>query len=359
MSGASGDGVEAVLVDFSGDVPFLVAQLRRPYSPEERATIAALAGTPPDALDRLADLDVELGRLFATSIQHLLAAAGVPARQVKAIGSHGHTVRHRPGPNGCCLQLGDPSTIAERTGITTVADFRRRDIAAGGKGAPLVPAFHAALCRDANVTRVVATLSGGLANVSILPADASEPVSGFDTGPANVLMDAWIARHRGERLDRDGAWARQGIMLGPLLSRLLDDPFFEEPPPKRADRARFDLEWLTKRLDGDERPQDVQATLCELTAVTLANAIRRHAPAAGEVVLSGGGAYNGYLRGRIAAHLTGIPVSTTERYGIAPEWVEAAAFAWLARQTLAAAPGNLPEVTGARRAVILGAIYRA
>lgn len=358
MSGMSGDGIEAVLIDFSGDAPFLVAQFRRPYSREERAAIEALAGGP-ELLERLASLDVKLGRLFATGIQHLLAAAGVPARQVKAIGSHGHTVCHRPGPEGFCLQLGDPGTIAELTGITTVADFRRRDMAAGGKGAPLVPAFHAALCRDPTVTRVVATLSGGIAKVSILPADPEQPVTGFDTGPANVLMDAWIAKHRAEHLDRDGAWARQGIMLGPLLSRLLDDPFFEAPPPRSAGRGRFNLAWLETRLAGNERPQDVQATLCELTAVSLATAIHRYAPDAGEVVLSGGGAYNGYLRGRIAAHLTGTPVNTTERYGIPPEWVEAAAFAWLARQTLAGASGNLPEVTGARRAVTLGGIYRA
>jgi Predicted molecular chaperone distantly related to HSP70-fold metalloproteases len=358
MSGTSLDGVDALLVDFSSAQPRAVSSHHQPYPTEIRAALLELSHASHPELHQLAQMDVQLGELYAQAVNTLLDRAGIAAATIQAIGSHGQTVRHHPhGPHPYTLQLGDPNVIAERTGITTVADFRRRDIAAGGQGAPLVPAFHAAQFHHPGYMRVVVNL-GGMANITVLPANGNAPVIGFDTGPGNVLLDGWAQRHRGSTYDADGAWAAAGTRLPALLQRLLAEPYFTQAPPKSTGRERFNLPWLETRLEGAEDPQDVQATLLELTALSVSQAINGHAGAAQEVLVCGGGAYNRALLQRLAHHLAPRTVLSTARYGVEPQAVEAMAFAWLAQQTLHGKPGNLPTVTGARRPVVLGGIYR-
>ncbi len=357
MSGTSMDAIDAVLVDFGQPVPHLVTTLSSPLDSELRHRLAELASPGADELRRLMELDVIMGRAFATVICALLEQAQVGVATVRAIGSHGQTVRHIPtGPTPSTCQIGDPNIIAELSHITTVADFRRRDIAAGGQGAPLVPAFHAAMLRTPRQTRAVVNI-GGMANISILPADQNREVVGFDTGPGNVLMDRWIERSLGKGWDENGQWAAQGHADEVLLERMLGEPFFQLVPPKSTGRELFNEAWLLTHLTRKERAQDVQATLCELTARTIAQAIGNAAPDCAEVMVCGGGAYNGFLMARLAANLPRAHVTTTASYGIEPRWMEAMAFAWLARQTLLGLPSNLPAVTGARHAAILGAIY--
>jgi anhydro-N-acetylmuramic acid kinase len=358
MSGTSLDGVDALLVDFTAAQPRAIASHYHPYPAELRSELLTLCHASHIELHRLAQLDVMLGELYAAAVRELLNTSRTDANTVAAIGSHGQTVRHHPaGPHPYTLQLGDPNIIAERTGITTVADFRRRDIAAGGQGAPLVPAFHAALFRHAGRNRVILNL-GGMANITVLPRDTAIPVTGFDTGPGNVLLDGWAARHRGTPYDAGGAWAAGGTVLPALLRRLLADPYFTAPPPKSTGRERFHLEWLEAQLEGTEDPQDVQATLLELTARSVAQAISDHAADAEEILICGGGAGNGALMQRIGFHLAPRAVHSTAHHGVEPQTVEAMAFAWLARQTLCGEAGNLPTVTGARHPVVLGGIYR-
>lgn len=361
MSGTSMDAVDAVLVDLSA-MPRLLASHSLTHDPALKARLLALAQPGPDELDRLGELDVELGRHFAACALALLAQAGVPATTVRAIGSHGQTVRHRPqGDFPFTLQIGDPNVIAETTGITVVADFRRRDMAAGGQGAPLVPAFHEALFRSTQEDRVVLNL-GGIANISVLPASATASVYGFDTGPANVLLDGWCFRHTGQAYDADGQWGRAGQVQPALLAALLAHPYFQRPAPKSTGREDFHLAWLeTVLAEHDETftPVDVQATLTELTARSVAEAIQREHVARGRLLVCGGGAYNGFLLARLAALLPDMVVESTLAHGLPPTWVEATAFAWLAQRTLAGRPGNLPAVTGARGPRILGGIYPA
>jgi anhydro-N-acetylmuramic acid kinase len=310
-------------------------------------------------LDREGELDVALGRLFAEAATAVLTAAGHPGSRIRAIGSHGQTVRHRPHTvHPFTRQLGNPSVIAERTGITTVADFRMRDMAAGGEGAPLVPAFHEWLFRAPGMNRAVVNI-GGIANATWLPGDSAAAVIGFDTGPGNTLLDQWIARHRGEPCDRDGAWGAGGRVLNRLLAALLAEEYFTRPPPKSTGRELFHLDWLGRHLDGSESPVDVQATLAELTARTIALALRTLPAPVREIYLCGGGAHNRDLVARLGRQLDGATVATTAALGLDPDWVEAVAFAWLAHQTLAGKPGNLPSVTGATREVVLGGIYLA
>ncbi len=365
MSGTSVDGIDAALVALpEGQRPRLVAAHGEPMPPALRERILAMTQPGDDEIDRVGELDVDIGRQFARAALNLLEKAGVDARTVTAIGSHGQTVRHRPlARSPFTLQIGDPNTIAELTGITTVADFRRRDMAAGGQGAPLVPAFHDAVFRTTSENRLVVNL-GGMANVTCLPAAAGEPVRGFDTGPGNVLLDAWHERHHGTPIDRDGAWGRSGRVDDPLLDLLLADPYFDEAPPKSTGRERFSLAWLDERLadlpDGDLLAAcDVQASLVELTARSVAEAAERWGSGHGSVFLCGGGAHNAFLRERLAARLPGHRVTTTAELGVDPDWVEAMAFAWLAHRALAGLSGNLPAVTGARREVVLGGIYPA
>ncbi len=358
MSGTSLDGVDALLVDFGAASPVIRDSYHQPYPAELRSALLELSHASHPELHGLAQLDVVLGELYAATVLALLTRTGTDAEAIAAIGSHGQTVRHHPhGPHPYTLQLGDPNVIAERTGITTVADFRRRDIAAGGQGAPLVPAFHAAMFRHPQRTRVILNL-GGIANITVLPQDIRQAVTGFDTGPANVLLDGWTARHCGTAYDAGGHWAGGGTLLPPLLERLLADAYFTQAPPKSTGRERFNLEWLETQLDGTEDPQDVQATLLELTARSVSQAIAAHAEAAEEILVCGGGAGNDLLLQRLAFHLAPRVVHSTAVYGVEPQAVEAMAFAWLARQTLHGTPGNLPAVTGARHPVVLGGIYR-
>jgi anhydro-N-acetylmuramic acid kinase len=287
----------------------------------------------------------------------LIQAAHLSPADVRSIGSHGQTIRHRPAAaHPFTWQIGDANVIAERTGIDTVADFRRRDVAAGGQGAPLVPAFHAAMLRDEREDRAVLNL-GGIANFTLLPAQGD--VRGFDTGPANALMDAWCERHRGQPYDAHGAFAASGARDDALLQRLLDDPWFAAPPPKSSGREQFHLRWVESRLHGDERPEDVQATLLELTAATVADALLAHQPTTRRVLACGGGVHNPHLLARIAARLPGVHVDSTQAHGLDPDFVEAMAFAWLAREALAGRPGNVPAVTGARGPRVLGVVYPA
>lgn len=359
MSGTSLDGIDAVAVRFPPGRVELLAARTFPFDTGLRTELLGLIqSTGTGLLDRLGELDRRLGLLSAEAVSTVCEQAGLTADQIAAIGSHGLTVLHRPdGPHPFSLQIGDPNLIAERTGITTVADFRRRDIAAGGQGAPLVPAFHAALFTRADSPRVVANI-GGMANLTLLPGNDDAPVTGFDTGPGNVLLDGWIQQHQGRPYDRDGVWSATGRVDEKLLAGLLDDPYFRQPPPKSTGREHFNLNWLRQRLQGsDPAPEDVQATLAELTAASIARAVEQAAPDYAELIICGGGAYNPDLLQRIGARLPAMKLSVSDDYGLAAEWVEAVAFAWLAQRALQGRPGNIPSVTGARGGRILGGIY--
>ncbi len=360
MSGTSMDAVDAVLVQFQRDRPNLIATHTHPFDPKFRRRLAALCQPGKNEIARFGALDVELGTVFAAAAQRLLAESAVPATQVRAIGSHGQTIRHQPDETPAyTLQIGDPSTIAEETGIATIADFRRRDVAAGGQGAPLTPAFHAAVFRSSRHHRVVVNI-GGIANVTLLPADPAQPTTGFDTGPGNAIMDAWAGRHHRGTMDKGGSWAAAGSVDAKLLERMLNDPYFSRLPPKSTGREYFGLQWLDRNLKKHRKRmlrKNVQATLCELTAASIAQAVERYAPDAQEVIACGGGTHNLALMFRLQALLGARQMCSSEDYGIDPDWVEAMAFAWLAKRTLDGHPGNLPAVTGARHTVILGGIY--
>ena len=370
ISGTSADGIDAALVRFASDDAHARCELVHGHTyrwdDALRTRLVALGqGGDCRSLDELGTLDVRIAEAFADAASQLLDAAGVTAAQVRALGSHGQTVRHRPagaafdGRWPFTLQLGDGNLIAERTGIATVADFRRRDVAAGGHGAPLLPALHAALLRAPDEHRAVLNL-GGIANLTLLPPRNSNlPVRGFDTGPANALLDAWCERHQGTAFDAGGAFAASGRVDDALLARWLAEPWFAVPPPKSSGREQFHLDWATAQLRGDERAQDVQASLLELTAVSIAAALRAHQPDTQRLLVCGGGVHNPLLLQRIAARLPGMQVESTDVHGVDPDFVEAMGFAWLARETLAGRPGNLPEVTGARGPRILGALYPA
>ncbi|MCW0404532.1 anhydro-N-acetylmuramic acid kinase [Xanthomonas sacchari] len=360
MSGTSADGIDAALVRFDHDGnPQL--QLGRTYAwaPQQRAVLIALGeGGDIASLDALGQLDAEVAIAFAEAALRLLDDAGVAPAAVRAIGSHGQTVRHRPlADPAFTWQLGDGNRIAELTGIATVCDFRRRDVAAGGHGAPLMPAFHAAMLGAAHEDRAVLNL-GGIGNLTLLPAHGA--VRGFDTGPANALLDAWCQRHRGQPYDAGGAFAASGAVDADLLQRLMADPWFALPPPKSTGREQFHLRWLEACLDTPApTPAAVQATLLELTAATIADALLAQQPATRQLLVCGGGVHNPLLLARLQARLPGVQVHSTQAQGLDPDYIEAMGFAWLARQTLAGLPGNLPSVSGARGPRILGAIHPA
>ncbi len=359
ISGTSADSIDAVLVRFRDGLPQTLASHAHPWPQSLRERMLAVAqGEAALDLDAWGRLDVEIGYQFADAALHLLAHSGTPAKAVRAIGSHGQTLRHRPGGDyPFTLQLGDPSVIAERCHIDVVADFRRADVAAGGQGAPLLPALHAMLLGAPGRTRAVLNL-GGIANLTVLAADGG--VRGFDTGPANGLLDAWCQRQRGEPFDRDGAFAGSGQVLPGLLEVLLADPYFALPPPKSTGREYFHLDWLAAHAPvATLNPADVQATLLELTGRSVAQALAQYAPAADEVLVCGGGVHNQRLMQRLDELLAPCRLCSTSGYGIDPDFLEATAFAWLARQRLLKQPGNLPAVTGARGPRVLGAIYSA
>jgi anhydro-N-acetylmuramic acid kinase len=357
MSGTSLDGIDGVLVE-GGGLGGLRAHCHRPLPPALRATLLALnspGGT--DELARAACAARDLADAYADVLHALLATARVPAAAVRAVGAHGQTVRHCPD-QGYTIQLLDAARLAERCGIDVVADLRSRDVAAGGQGAPLVPAFHAARLGRAGEDRAVLNL-GGIANLTLLGADGS--VRGFDTGPANVLLDHWAQQHLGQPYDADGQWAARGRVDERLLTALRDEPFFALPPPKSTGRDLFEPGWLTLRLQAQPglAPEDVMATLVALTASTVTDALQRHAPAARALRVCGGGVRNHVLMDAIARRLPGVDVQDTAAEGVAPEHVEAWAFAWLAEAFVSGRPGNLPAVTGAAGLRRLGALYPA
>ncbi len=362
MSGTSMDAVDAALVQFSNTpTPKLTAQHTLSIPTELREELLAIAQPGVNELDRMMRLDATLARLFAQAVIELLVHTDLAPSQIQAIGSHGQTIRHAPvSPEPYTVQIANPSLIAELTGITTVADFRRRDMAAGGQGAPLAPAFHAAFFRTTVETRVVLNI-GGIANITLLPKNPATPVSGFDTGPGNMLLDAWIRQQRGISLDQNGEWAAGGCPVPELLAAGLADPYFQKPPPKSTGREHFNLDWLNTKLAMLPAidPRNVQTMLLELTAASIAIAIRQYAPATQRVLVCGGGVHNRTLLERLQAQLIDIPVESTAAYGIDPDFLEAIGFAWLAKRTLEHLPGNLPEVTGARGLRILGGIYPA
>lgn len=359
MSGTSLDGVDAALVSFQTASPRLLASHFQPLPADLRQSLANLSLATDVSLQKLGETDARLGELLAECALKAIAAAGMNPSQIRAIGSHGVTVRHAPECDApFTMQLGDANRIAHITGITTVADFRRRDIAAGGHGAPLVPAFHRAVFANPDENRVVLNI-GGIANITVLPKNPHQATTGFDTGPGNTLLDHWAQRHLGQPVDRDGAWGASGQCDQTLLKLLMEEAYFERTPPKSTGKELFSPAWLQDKLETlakQPTAADVQATLAHLTARTVAHAIKRHAPETERVLVCGGGVHNRHLMTLLADWLD-CPVESTVKIGMDPDWIEAMAFAWLARQTLLGLPGNLPEVTGAKHPVVLGAVY--
>jgi anhydro-N-acetylmuramic acid kinase len=364
MSGTSIDAIDAALIACkNGDIT-VVECLEHPIPPDIRQRIVALSSPGPNEIEDMGCLDREMGQLFADATLNLLAHAAELPQNIAAIGSHGQTIRHRPrsaghtGEQSFTLQIGDPNTIAEITGITTVADFRRRDIAAGGEGAPLAPAFHAAAFASAGSDRAIVNI-GGIANASVLAGH--ELLMGFDTGPGNTLMDHWVEQNRGERYDAAGSWAAGGEVDRQLLQKLLQHPYLKISGPRSTGKESFNLNWLCTACPKVDslNPQNVQATLSEFTAATIAHGLKNNPVNITEAYICGGGAHNADLMQRLARNLEIEKLDTTSALGIHPDWVEAAAFAWLAKQTLQGLAGNSPVVTGAAGARILGGIFPA
>lgn len=355
MSGTSLDGVDGALVDFSQDGVRSLGDAYVAFPASLRTDLMALQAAGHNEIEREALAANALVRLYADCVATLLAQAGIGPDAVAAIGAHGQTIRHRP-ELGFTRQLNNPALLAELTGIDVIADLRSRDVAAGGQGAPLVPAFHQALFNAPGQTRVVANI-GGISNISVLQADGT--VTGYDSGPGNALMDGWILRHQGQPYDADGAWAATGKVIPTLLSTLLHEPYFALPAPKSTGRDLFHADWLAGKLAAYHAtsPADVQATLTELTAASLAQAILRDGARADTVYVCGGGAYNASLMAALARALPCMAVASTQALGVAPNQVEALAFAWLAWRFTQRKPGNLPAVTGAKGLRVLGALY--
>ena len=353
MSGTSLDGVDAVLADLSGTMPVLLASAHVPFDPPLQRKLLALNSRGADEIERAARAGNELAQRYADAVSAVLEKSKTSASAVRAIGCHGQTVRHRP-ERGYTTQIGNAARLAELTCIRVVADFRSRDVAAGGQGAPLAPAFHAAVFARAGEDRVVLNL-GGIANLSFLPRQGA--VTGFDSGPGNCLLDLWAARHLGRAHDEGGAWAAAGAVVPALLERMLREPYFASPPPKSTGRDLFNADWLQGMLRGGEDAQSVQATLLELTARSVADAVSRHCRRAQRIIVCGGGAKNTALMRRLEELSAPAGLEASNRHGIDPQLVEATAFAWLAQRALEGLPGNLPSVTGAGGPRVLGAVY--
>jgi anhydro-N-acetylmuramic acid kinase len=360
MSGTSLDGVDGVLVDFEPIRPRVLQHVHTAFPASFSADLLSLNQSGPDELHRAALAGNALSRLYANNVQQLLTQAQAKASDVAAIGAHGQTVRHRPQEfdgTGYTLQINNPSLLAELTGIDVVADFRSRDVAAGGQGAPLVPIFHQALFGEPGKTVCVLNI-GGISNLSVLRDNA---ILGFDCGPGNALMDGWCSWHTGQAFDESGRWAASATIHEALLRDLATDPYFELAPPKSTGRDLFNMDWLNAHLArfSGLSPADVQATLTELTALICARDITRHGAGCHRLAVCGGGALNAHLIQRIQAHLPSVHVTSTEASGLPPLQVEACAFAWLARQTVERKTASLQSVTGARGARVLGGIYPA
>jgi anhydro-N-acetylmuramic acid kinase len=364
MSGTSLDGVDVAIVDFAQSPPHLLFCSTTPYNDSVRDRLLDLCRSQTTSLDELYSLDAELGEIYAGVVNTARQEAGIPAQQIVAIGCHGQTIRHSPDSAvPYTAQIGDPNRIAVRTGIDTVADFRRKDIALRGQAAPLAPAFHKFLFRSSKEDRAVINV-GGISNISYLPADNDAPILGFDTGPGNTLLDYWTEQHRNTHFDDGGAWARSGTINNELLTRMLnDEPYFRQAPPKSTGTEYFNPAWLMTFLNNAASaglpPADVQTTLVELTVRTIAGALKELPSAIQNCYLCGGGAHNSYLMERLALALPECTVTTTAELGLDPDFVEASAFAWLARERVNLRTGNIPEVTRAEQATILGGIFAA
>ncbi|EDP45733.1 anhydro-N-acetylmuramic acid kinase [Rickettsiella grylli] len=361
MSGTSMDAVDAVLVDFSSNHPMLLSTSQSPLPPALRKALVKFYTTRSINIIKFAELDQKIALISVDVVKKLLEKSHHTAHAILAIGSHGQTVFHYPrGSNyPFTLQIGDPNIIAEKTGITTIADFRRRDIAAGGQGAPLTPAFHNLLFRTKKEDTLVLNL-GGIANITYLPADQKKEILGFDTGPANCLLDQWIQFHLKRWFDEEGAWAASAAFDPTLLNQFLSDPYFQLKPPKSTGPEYFNLNWIRSHFTSLAQPLTpaiVQATLCELVARHVAHAIQRLKSKAGVILLCGGGSKNTFLKKRLQHHCYPHRLYLTDEKGISSDWLEAMAFAWIAKQTLEGKISNLPEVTGAQKGVILGGIY--
>ena len=361
MSGTSLDGVDGVLADFSSQPLRVLAHASAPFSQQLTQELLALNSAGDNELHRSALAANALVQVYARVVADLLAMSGTARPEVSAIGAHGQTVRHRPqffDGTGYSLQLNNPALLAELAGIDVVADFRGRDVAAGGQGAPLVPAFHQAVFGRRGET-VAALNIGGIANLTVLGPALADDVLGFDCGPGNALIDAWCLRHRGQAFDDNGAWAATGQVSSEFLTTLLREPYFSLAAPKSTGRDLFNADWLSAKLAGFESlaPVDVQASLTELTASTCAASLQRSGLGVKTLIVCGGGAFNSYLMRRLQVLLPGVQVDSSQQHGLPPLQVEAAAFAWLARQAVRRQTGSLEKVTGAKGARILGAIY--
>ncbi len=358
MSGTSVDAIDAALISFDADKIHLHHSYRHEFPSVIRSELLMISQESREftPLHRIAFLDIHLAKLYAESVQKLLRQANLSPDKITAIGCHGQTIVHSPDSKPpYTWQLGDPNTVAELTGITTVADFRRRDLAAGGQGAPLAPACHQALFHSPTENRIVLNI-GGIANLTVLPADTQQAVIGFDTGVGNALLDVWCLKHRAQAYDNAGQWASSGIVQPQLLSDLLSDPYFSRPAPKSTGRDYFNINWLNLYLGlQNYRPEDVQATLLALTVESIVAATRAYQPQ--RLIVCGGGAHNLGLMQGLAQSLPNCSVESSMAFGIDPDWIEAICFAWLARQTINRQTGNLPSVTGAHHPVILGGIY--
>ena len=358
MSGTSLDGIDVAIVDFGNFPPRIIHGHTTPYPDSVRQRLHNLCQSPSTTLDNLYGLDAELGELYAKAAKQALKLASLDTARVVALGCHGQTIRHSPdSTTPFTVQIGDPNRIATLTGITTVADFRRKDIALGGQAAPLAPAFHRFLFRSDDENRVLINI-GGIANITYLPANSEQPVLGFDTGPGNTLLDYWNAKYRGSAFDEAGAWASSGVVINGLLEKMISaEDYFRQDPPKSTGTEYFNSSWLLGFVHERFKSNDVQATLVELTAVTIANAISQLPQLPESFYLCGGGAHNNYLLERLEANLPSGKMATTEVLGLDPDFVEAAAFAWLARERINLRAGNIPEVTQAKHSCILGGIY--
>ena len=356
MSGTSMDGIDAALVDCYSAKPHLVATRSKPWPDAIRHQMEQAQQLGDEAIFELHELDRAIAEHFAAATLELLALTNTRTNEIVAIGSHGQTIRHRPhADKPFSLQLGKGQHIADLTGIRTVSDFRSADIKAGGEGAPMTPAFHNAVLRSHSENRCVINI-GGIANITLLPADDAQPVNGYDTGPGNSLMDGWIKQHKSLPCDKDGEWARSGEVNDALLARLEADDYFQLPPPKSTGLEYFNQDWLRRHDIDALLAEDVQATLCELTVTTLAGAMKASEINIDRVLICGGGVHNTYCIERLQVQLGEKPVESTEMHGIHPDWVEAMAFAWLAQRHIEGKPGNLPSVTGASEALVLGTL---
>jgi len=355
MSGTSLDGIDVALLDLSGKAPLVLATHFQSYPQSVKNTLLTLHQPTTNELHNTQLISIELAYAYAAATQQLLKKFNFPSNEVRAIGCHGQTIRHRPDA-GYTIQLGNAALLAELSGITVVSDFRSRDIAAGGQGAPLVPAFHHKMMRHPDIHRVIVNI-GGISNLTNLsPISAT---TGFDCGPGNLLMDTWVMRHLNQPYDNEGKWATTGAVVPSLLKKLLDEPYLHAQPPKSCGRDLFNMDWLDKQLSGFESAEDVQATLLALTCLAISDSIHQCCAGAQEIYLCGGGAHNLALIKFLKCALPECTIQLTDVLGIESDWLEAIAFAWLAQQSIQGDSSNLPEVTGARHPCILGAIYQA